>query len=298
MSGELNFGRIAPVHTGVVSQRRPKYGGVPWVSLLLLAVIVVMGLVGNWVVPHNPRVMNLAATFRPPAWLSRGSLTYLIGTDNMGRDILSRIIVGAHVPLVIAFYAILLSGLIGTAVGIVSGYLGGFVDALLMRLVDIQMSIPALALALLLAAVLAPGLGTVIVVISATYWTWYARIIRGEVISLKERDYIALAKVAGVGTFTIFQRHIVPNILNTLLVLATLQVGQTVIFEAGLSFLGLGVQAPDISWGLMLADGRNNVATAWWLITFPGLAIMVTCLAANVIGDWLRDTFDPRRRQA
>jgi len=298
MSGELDLGRIAPALADVVSRRRHRFSGVPWLSLLILTVIVVMGVVGNWMVPHNPRAMNLAATFRPPAWLPKGSLTYLIGTDNMGRDILSRIIAGAHVPLVIAFYAILLSGLIGSAVGIVSGYFGGLIDALLMRLVDIQMSIPALALALLLAAVLTPGLGTVIVVISATYWTWYARIIRGEVISLKERDYIALAKVAGVGTFTIFRRHLVPNIFNTLLVLATLQVGQTVIFEAGLSFLGLGVQTPDISWGLMLADGRNNVATAWWLITFPGLAIMVTCLAANVIGDWLRDTFDPRRRQA
>jgi peptide/nickel transport system permease protein len=182
-------------------------------------------------------------------------------------------------------------------IGLIAGYFGKSVDAVIMRLVDIQMSIPSLALALVIATVLSPSLTTVIVVISITYWTWYARIIRGEILSLKERDYVALAKVAGCSTATIFARHLLPNNLNTLLVLATLQVGQVIIFEASLSFLGLGIQSPDVSWGLMLADARNYITNAWWAITLPGVAIMLTCLSANLIGDWLRDTIDPRRRQ-
>ena len=181
--------------------------------------------------------------------------------------------------------------------GQIAGYFGRSVDAIIMRLVDIQMSIPSLALALVIATVLSPSLTTVIVVISITYWTWYARIIRGEILSLKERDYVALARIAGCSTATIFARHLLPNILNTLLVLASLQVGQVIIFEASLSFLGLGIQTPDVSWGLMLADARNYITNAWWAITLPGVAIMLTCLSANLIGDWLRDTLDPRRRQ-
>jgi peptide/nickel transport system permease protein len=179
----------------------------------------------------------------------------------------------------------------------IAGYFGRWVDAVIMRLVDIQMSIPSLALALVIATVLSPSLTTVIVVISITYWTWYARIIRGEILSLKERDYVALAKVAGCSTPTIFRRHLLPNVLNTFLVLATLQVGQVIIFEASLSFLGLGIQSPDVSWGLMLADARSYIENAWWAITLPGVAIMLTCLSANLIGDWMRDTFDPKRRQ-
>jgi peptide/nickel transport system permease protein len=171
------------------------------------------------------------------------------------------------------------------------------VDAVIMRIVDIQLSIPALALALVIAAVFGADFSTVIVVIIVTYWTWYARIVRGEILSLKGRDYVALAKVAGCGTGIIFFRHLLPNIMNTLLVLATLQVGQVIIFEASLSFLGLGIQAPDVSWGLMLSDARNYITNAWWAITMPGIAIMITCLAANMLGDWLRDTFDPKRRQ-
>lgn len=161
-------------------------------------------------------------------------------------------------------------------IGMIAGYFGKSVDAVIMRLVDIQMSI--LALALVIATVLSASLTTVIVVISITYWTWYARIIRGEILSLKERDYVALAKVAGCSTVTIFARHLLPNILNTLLVLATLQVGQVIIFEASLSFLGLGIQSPVVSWGLMLADARNYITNAWWAITLPGVAIMLTCL--------------------
>ncbi|HEY8332159.1 MAG TPA: ABC transporter permease [Tardiphaga sp.] len=277
--------------------RRLFGSGIPWWSLLIFGLVVVAAIGGESIAPHDPNGLDLGAAFKPPSWLEGGSLDYLLGTDNLGRDIFSRIIAGARVTLTVAIYAIVISGGIGALIGMIAGYFGKTIDAIIMRLVDIQMSIPSLALALVIATVLSPSLTTVIVVISITYWTWYARIIRGEILSLKERDYVALAKVAGCSTPSIFARHLLPNILNTLLVLASLQVGQVIIFEASLSFLGLGIQSPDVSWGLMLADARNYITNAWWAITLPGVAIMLTCLSANLIGDWLRDTLDPKRRQ-
>jgi peptide/nickel transport system permease protein len=271
--------------------------GIPYLSLLIFGLVVVAAIGGESIAPHDPNGLDLGSAFRPPSWLEGGSIDYLLGTDNLGRDIFSRIIAGARISLTVSIYAIVISGGIGALIGMIAGYFGKTIDAVIMRLVDIQMSIPSLALALVIATVLSPSLTTVIVVISITYWTWYARIIRGEILSLKERDYVALAKVAGCSTATIFTRHLLPNILNTLLVLATLQVGQVIIFEASLSFLGLGIQSPDVSWGLMLADARNYITNAWWAITLPGVAIMLTCLSANLIGDWLRDTLDPRRKQ-
>jgi peptide/nickel transport system permease protein len=286
---------LPPRRAGLRLLRVPS--GFPWLPAAIFAAVVIAAVGGEALAPHDPNALNLGAAFRPPFWQAKGSVAYLLGTDNLGRDILSRIIAGARVSLVVAAYAIVFSGGFGALTGMISGYFGKVVDAVIMRLVDIQMSIPSLALALVLAAVLEPGLSTVIVVITVTYWTWYARLVRAEILSLKERDYIALAKVAGCGTATIFVRHLLPNLLNTLLVLATLQVGQVIIFEASLSFLGLGIQSPDVSWGLMLADARNYIDNAWWAITLPGVAIMLTCLSANLIGDWLRDTFDPKRRQ-
>jgi peptide/nickel transport system permease protein len=270
---------------------------VPWFSCLVFAILLICAIGGEFLFPHDPNELDLARSFVPPVWHMDGSWAYPFGTDNLGRDVLTRIMAGTRISLIVALYAIVLSGGIGTIVGMLAGYVGGWVDSLIMRLVDIQMSIPSLALALVLAAVLGPGFETVVIVIVITYWTWYARIVRGEVLSLKERDYVALAKVAGCNTFTIFRRHLLPNILNTLLVLATLQVGQVIIFEASLSFLGLGIQQPDVSWGLMLADARNYMTNAWWVITMPGIAIMLTCLSSNLLGDWLRDRFDPKRRQ-
>lgn len=271
--------------------------GLPWPSLLVLLLVLAAAVLGDAMAPHDPNGLDLAAALRPPAWLANGSWTHPLGTDNLGRDILSRIIAGARVSLVSAACAIVFSGALGALVGMVAGFFGGWVDAVIMRLVDVQMSIPALALALVIAAVFGADFTTVLVVIVVTYWTWYARIVRGEILSLKERDYVALARVAGCGTATIFARHLLPNVMNTLLVLATLQVGQVIIFEASLSFLGLGIQAPEVSWGLMLSDARNQITNAWWAITMPGVAIMLTCLASNMLGDWLRDTLDPKRRQ-
>jgi peptide/nickel transport system permease protein len=289
-------GSAIAIPRGLLSRLRPARD-FPYVSATILASVLIAAVAGEYLAPYDSNGLDLSASFKPPFWQAGGGFDHLLGTDNLGRDILSRIIGGANVSMVVAFYAIVFSGGIGGLIGMISGYFGGVVDATIMRLVDIQMSIPSLALALMLAAVLSPGLSTVVIVVVVSYWTWYARIIRGEILSLKERDYVALARVAGCGTVTIFARHLLPNIMNTILVLATLQIGQVIIFEASLSFLGLGIQMPDVSWGLMLADARAYITNAWWAITMPGIAIMVTCLSSNLIGDWLRDTLDPRRRQ-
>jgi peptide/nickel transport system permease protein len=291
-------GELTPSRHGRAWGPGGRLAGLPWAPGAILALVLLAAAVGPWLVPHDPSAMNLAAAFRPPAWQARGSAEYLLGTDSLGRDVLSRIVAGARISAVVAFYAILISGALGALAGMTAGYFGGIIDAVVMRLVDVQLSIPSLALALVLAAVLGSGFATVVVVIVVTYWTWYARIVRGEILGLKERDFVALARVAGCSTATIFRRHFLPNVLNTLLVLATLQVGQVILFEASLSFLGLGIQTPDVSWGLMLADARAHIASAWWTITLPGVAIMLTCLASNLMGDWMRDSFDPTRRQA
>jgi peptide/nickel transport system permease protein len=277
--------------------RRLRLKGVPWIPLTILTLVIIAAIGGDLIAPHDPGALNLGLAFRPPFWQAGGSFEYLLGTDNLGRDVLSRIIAGARVSAIVTIYAIIFSGAIGTLLGITAGYFGGIVDTVIVRVAEIKMAIPGLALALILSATMEPGLSTVIVVIVLTYWTWYARIIRSEILSLRERDYVAYARVAGCGHGTIFLRHLLPNIFNTLLVLATLQVGQVILFEASLSFLGLGIQAPDTSWGLMLADARQYITHAWWGITMPGIAIMLTCLSSNLTGDWLRDLLDPKRRQ-
>lgn len=269
----------------------------PWLPLLVLGAVGIAAIGGEAISPHDPNGLDLSASFKPPAWQDGGSWDYPLGADNLGRDILSRIMAGCGVSVIVAFYAILFSGSIGALAGMIAGYFGGRVDAVLMRLIEIQQSVPSIALALILAAAMEPGLSTVVIVIVLTYWAWYARIIRGEIMALKGRDYIAFARTAGVSTPVIFRRHLLPNIFNTLVVLGTLQVGQVILFEASLSFLGLGIQQPDISWGLMLSDARQYITNAWWGITMPGIAIMLTCLSANIFGDWLRDRLDPQMRQ-
>lgn len=298
MTDEVAVAPLVPEGGALAAlKRRLRERDLPVVSFVVLLLVIVAAFGGATIAPHDPNGLDLGNAFRPPFWAQKGTFTFVLGTDNLGRDILSRIIAGARVSLMVAAYAIVFSGGLGGLLGIISGYFGGVVDAVIMRLVDIQLSIPPLALALVMAAVLGADFNTVIIIIVVTYWTWYARIVRSEVLSLRSRDYVALAKVAGCGTATIFARHLLPNVMNMLLVLATLQIGQVIIFEASLSFLGLGIQAPDVSWGLMLADARNYLTTAWWAITMPGVAIMLACLSSNMVGDWLRDTFDPKRRQ-
>ncbi|HLF05197.1 MAG TPA: ABC transporter permease [Dehalococcoidia bacterium] len=223
-------------------------------------------------------------------------MDYPLGTDKIGRDVLSRIIHGARVSLMVAGISILCGGVVGTALGLIAGYFGGWWDHIIMRLVDIKLSLQAILLALVLAAALGPGFFTVIIVISLILWTRYARLVRAETLALKSRDFVARAKVSGCSNFRIITRHIFPNVVNTLIVLATLEVGQVILLEATLSFLGVGIPRPTPAWGLMVADGRELVVAAWWVAFFPGLAILLTVLSMNLLGDWLRDKLDPKLR--
>jgi peptide/nickel transport system permease protein len=270
----------------------------PVVPLAIIGLMVLVALGADVLAPHNPEVGALGMRFRPPVWQAGGSATHLLGTDHLGRDVLSRLLFGARVSLVVGFTAVIVAGLLGIALGITAGYLGGWVDEVIMRLTDTWLALPALTFAIFLAAVMGPSELNIIIVLACVYWTRYARVIRGEVLSLKEREFVRLAIIAGCSRLTIMRRHILPNVLNSAIVLATLMLGVVVVTEAALSFLGVGVPPPKPAWGLMLADGKRGLmAGYWWLTVLPGLCIMFLVLAANLLGDWLRVKLDPQLRQ-
>jgi peptide/nickel transport system permease protein len=269
----------------------------PLVALtLLMFFLVIPAVFAPQVAPHDPLQGSLSKRLKPPAWQEGGSIEYPLGTDKLGRDNLSRIIHGARVSLIVSLVAIFVGGVIGTAVGMISGYFGGWVDAVLMRIVDISLSLPTILLALVLVAAVGPSFGTVITVLVVLLWARYARQVRGETLSIKERDFIARARVAGASHTRIMLRYIFPNVVNSLVVLATLNVGYVILLESALSFLGVGLPRPLPAWGLMIADGRELIVQAWWVSMFPGLAIMLTVLSLNLLGDWLRDHLDPKLR--
>ena len=269
----------------------------PLVPLAILTFcLVIPAAFAPWVAPYDPLKGSLSKRLQPPAWQDGGSLAHPLGTDKVGRDILSRMIHGARVSLMVSLVAIFVGGVIGTVLGLMSGYFGGWVDAVLMRLVDISLSLPTILLALVLVAAVGPSFGTVITVLVVLLWARYARLVRGETLGIKERDFIARARVAGASHTRIMARYIFPNVVNSLVVLATLQVGYVILLESALSFLGAGLPRPLPAWGLMIADGRELIVTAWWVSMFPGLAIMLTVLSLNLLGDWLRDHFDPKLR--
>jgi peptide/nickel transport system permease protein len=263
----------------------------------LLVILVVPALFAPWLAPHDPLEGRLAHKLKPPVWLSGGSWEYPLGTDPLGRDLLSRLIFGARVSLSVSLVAIFIGGLVGTVLGLFAGYFGGWTDALIMRVVDVAFSLPTILLALVLAVVVGPSFETVIVIVALLLWARYARQVRGEVLSVRERDFVAQARIAGCSHLRIIFGHILPNVANTLIVLATLQVGYVILLEGTLSFLGVGIPPPTPAWGLMVATGRGLIVSAWWVSFFPGLAILVTVLALNLLGDWLRDRLDPRLRQ-
>jgi len=272
--------------------------GFPLIPVLILASVGLIALFANVLAPHNPEVGSLAARFKPPFWQTGGSAKYLLGTDQLGRDVLSRLIFGARVSVVVGFTAVIIAGVIGTALGIISGYLGGWVDQVIMRVTDTWLALPALTFAIFLAAITGPSMWNIVIILAVTYWTRYARVIRGEVLSLKEREFVRLAIVAGCSKWTIMRRHILPNVLNSAIVIGTLMLGVVIITEATLSFLGVGVPPPQPAWGLMLSDGKQGLMVGyWWLTVFPGVCIMLMVLSANLIGDWLRVKFDPQLRQ-
>lgn len=271
---------------------------VPIFPLLILATLIFTAVAADFLAPHNPEVGNLRYRYRPPVWQDKGSWEYVLGTDHMGRDILSRLIFGARISLLVGVTASIFSGTLGTTLGIMSGFRGGWVDQVIMRLTDAWLALPGVTFAILFAVLMQPGKWNIILILGLVYWTRYARVIRGEVLSLKERDYVRLATVAGCSRAKIMWTHILPNVANSAIVIATLQIGVSIITEATLSFLGVGVAPPEPAWGLMLAEGKSGLmAGYWWLSVLPGLCIMLVVLSANLLGDWFRVWSDPQLRQ-
>jgi peptide/nickel transport system permease protein len=269
----------------------------PVVSLGIVTVFVLGAILAPLLSPADPYEQSLRLRFRPPVWEERGSWAHPLGTDRLGRDMLSRILHGARVSLAAGVLTVLLASAFGTAVGLVSGYYGGRVDGVLMRVTDATLSFPTILLALILAVTVGPSFTNVVIAIAVLLWARYARVMRGQVLTLMELDFVAQARIAGAGAWRIITRHLLPNTFNTLVVLVTLQIGYVIIVEASLSFLGAGIPPPTPAWGSMIAEGREFVTSAWWVSCFPGLAILLVVLAFNLLGDWLRDTLDPKLRQ-
>jgi len=269
----------------------------PTIPALIIITVILCAIFAPYLAPHDPQKIDPKARLTPPAWSEGGSGKYLLGTDSTGRDLLSRIIYGARVSLIVAVIGISISATLGTILGLTSGFFGGITDMFIMRIVDVMMSLPVLFLALAFASVIPSGMYIIILIVAFFGWSHYTRITRGEVLSLKERDFVALARVAQASQKRIMLKHILPNPTNTLTVLVTLDVGGVIMFEAAFSFIGFGVQPPTPSWGNILSEGQNYLTTAWWIATFPGLALMAMVFSCNFIGDWLRDALDPKLRQ-
>ena len=269
----------------------------PLLPMFILIIFVVSGITAPWIAPHDPERGNIRARMAPPIWMDGGSSEYLLGTDHLGRDMLSRVIYGARISLAVVGVTLGLGAVIGVSAGLVAGWYGSWVDETIMRIVDIKLAIPTILLALVLILALGQSFLIIVVILAIAVWPRFARNVRGEVLQLKTMDYVNLAKVAGASTPRILVKHIFPGVVNTLIILASLEVGIVILLEATLSFLGAGVPPPTPAWGSMVADGRDRLAVAWWISTMPGVAIMVVVLSMNLFGDWLRDKLDPRLRQ-
>ncbi|MGI9332365.1 MAG: ABC transporter permease [Gammaproteobacteria bacterium] len=257
-----------------------------------LIAFVVVAVLAPIVAPHDPNAQDLFARLKPPGYEIRGN-SYVLGTDELGRDLLSRIIYGSQASLLVAFVSVCVSLVLGTTLGIMAGYLRGWVEVVTMRTVDVVLSIPALLLAIITVIVLEPGLLTLIAVLGFTRWPRYTRVAYGQTLSVSTRPYVTAARFHGAGPFWLMPRHILPNVLNPLIVVATLEFGLMILFEAGLSFLGIGIQPPTASWGATMNVGRNYLYTAWWIATYPGICLFVLVLCVNMLGDQLRDRLDP-----
>lgn len=268
----------------------------PIAAMTILLVLVAGAILADVVAPYDPLTIDLANRLQPPVFQG-GSWAHALGTDPTGRDILSRILHGSRVTLYIASTSLLLGAVAGTTLGLVAGYYGGLIDSVLMRAADLTISYPVYMLALVMAVTFGPSQVNIIVAVTIVLWARFARVVRGEALALRTRDYVALARIAGASPWRIVTRHMLPNVLNTVVVLASIQLGGVILIEAALSFLGAGVPPPAPAWGSMIAAGRDYVTTAWWVPTMPGLALMATVLCLNLLGDWLRDRLDPKLRQ-
>jgi len=263
---------------------------------VLLGAIVLTSVFFPLFYKKDPLAQDLSARFTPPAWVEGGTWQHPLGTDNLGRDVLSRILHGSRISLLVGLSAVLIAELLGIILGLVSGYYGSWADTLIMRVADVFMAYPFMLLTISVIAVLGPSLFNLILVLGLSDWVTYARTIRGSVLSLKEKAFVEAARAVGVSHPVIIARHILPNVISPLLVLGTLRIANIIIWESGLSFLGMGAPPPAPTWGRMLAEGRVYIMDAWWLVTFPGLAIMLTILSINLFGDGLRDALDHRLR--
>jgi peptide/nickel transport system permease protein len=269
----------------------------PLLPLLVVGLLVFCAILAPLLSPHSPIEGSLGKRLIPPLGMEGSSVEHVLGTDRLGRDTLSRLIYGAQISLAVSLVGILLTGMVGTAIGLLAGFWGAWVDTICMRLVDISLSLPGILMAVLLSVVFKPSFTNVVIVVIFLLWPSYARLVRGETLSLKQQEFVALARVAGCSSLTIMCRHLLPNLAPSILVLATLQVGFVIVLEASLSFIGVGIPPPTPSWGVMVADGRGLIEQAWWISILPGLAILVTVISLNILGDWVRDRLDPKLRQ-
>jgi peptide/nickel transport system permease protein len=260
-------------------------------GFFIIVVVCILGLFGGWIAPYDPELADFSKKLLPP--MTNG---HLLGTDQLGRDILSRIFVGTKISLIIGLTTVVFAGLIGTIIGIISGYFGGWVDIILMRIADVKLSFPFILLVLVINAVIGTGLKNIIISLVIGGWVVYARVVRSEVLALREKEFIISCVSTGVPRWEIIVKHIVPNLFTPIIVLSSLQVATFIIAEASVSFLGFGVQPPTPAWGNMLSEGKDYIFSSWWLITFPGVAIVTTALGVNLFGDWLRDVLDPEMK--
>jgi peptide/nickel transport system permease protein len=281
---------------GYPVRRRRRKGGrrVPVTASVILAIVLICAVFAPLIAPHNPGTGSLEGSLVPPVWSHGGSWTHILGTDQLGQDVLSRLIYGSRVTMEVALAGVAVAGVIGSALGVIAGYFGGLVDEVIMRVADAALAIPLLILGLALATVLGPGTINVIITVSALTWAFFARQVRAEVLSLRSSDYVEAVRLMGIPRTQIITRHVLPNVANSIIVIATLQVGNTVIIASSLSFLGLGVPQNTPEWGLMLANAEDYLTIAPVMLLAPAIALAVTVLAANVFGDWVRDRLDPK----
>jgi peptide/nickel transport system permease protein len=280
---------------GVILRRLLRSPG-GMVGLVLVVLVVLVAILAPVLSPHDPAKQNIVYRLKPPFWEEEGSMEHPLGTDSVGRDVMSRVIYGSRISIFVGLVATAASALVGVGLGLLAGFLGGRTDSVLSRVGDIQQAIPFLVLAIAVAAMLGPGLFNLILVLVITTWVTFFRVVRGEVLSVREEQYVLGAQSIGASNVRIMLRYILPNVAASIIVIATLLVANMIIFEASLSFLGLGVPSSIPTWGRIVADGREYIADEWWIALFPGLAILITVMGVNLLGDWLREDLDPKRR--